>query len=197
MFVKRLAITALLTVGIIVPAMAQKNELSGIVGGTFISDQGIRSGALTGGTLRFGKGTTVEANYARRLLDARFFSVSAEVPFVLNPDEDWHTFSNPLGDYRSYFVTPAARVNAFPDLGVSPWVSVGGGVGHFSATALKTANTTGILEIGAGLDVKLIKKFSLRGEVRDFWSGVPQLNIDTGKSRQHNYLVGGGVVWHF
>jgi hypothetical protein len=45
--------------------------------------------------------------------------------------------------------------------------------------------------------VKLIKKFSLRGEVRDFWSGVPQLNIDTGKSRQHNYLVGGGVVWHF
>jgi hypothetical protein len=26
---------------------------------------------------------------------------------------------------------------------------------------------------------------------------VPQLNVDTGKSRQHNLFVGGGVVWHF
>jgi hypothetical protein len=33
--------------------------------------------------------------------------------------------------------------------------------------------------------------------VRDFWSGVPQLNVDTGKSRQHNIFGGGGVVWHF
>ena len=40
-------------------------------------------------------------------------------------------------------------------------------------------------------------KLSLRGEARDFNSGVPQLNVDTGKSRQHNYFVGGGVVWRF
>ena len=48
-----------------------------------------------------------------------------------------------------------------------------------------------------GLDVKLFKNLRLRGEVRDFWTGVPQLNVNTGKSHQHNYLVGAGVVWHF
>jgi hypothetical protein len=37
----------------------------------------------------------------------------------------------------------------------------------------------------------------VRGEARDFWSGVPQLNVDTGKSRQHNYFVAAGIVWRF
>jgi hypothetical protein len=37
----------------------------------------------------------------------------------------------------------------------------------------------------------------LRLAARDFWSGVPQLNVDTGKSRQHNIFVAGGIVWHF
>jgi hypothetical protein len=33
--------------------------------------------------------------------------------------------------------------------------------------------------------------------MRDFWSGTPNILVDTGKSRQHNYFVGGGVVWRF
>ena len=53
------------------------------------------------------------------------------------------------------------------------------------------------MQAGVGLDVKLSIDFSLRGEARDFWSGVPDLNVNTGKSRQHNIFVGGGVVWHF
>jgi hypothetical protein len=51
--------------------------------------------------------------------------------------------------------------------------------------------------MGAGLDVRLKNRFSLRGELRDFWSGVPQLNVDTGKTRQHNIYVAGGIVWKF
>jgi hypothetical protein len=51
--------------------------------------------------------------------------------------------------------------------------------------------------MGVGLDVKILKTFSLRGQLRDLNSGVPQVNVDTGKSRQHNLFVGGGVVWHF
>jgi len=38
---------------------------------------------------------------------------------------------------------------------------------------------------------------SLRGLVRNFYSGVPEVHVDTGKSRQHNYFVGGGGGWHF
>jgi hypothetical protein len=53
------------------------------------------------------------------------------------------------------------------------------------------------MQAGVGLDVKLFHHLNLRGEARDFWSGVPDLNVNTGKNRQHNIFVGGGVVWHF
>ena len=51
--------------------------------------------------------------------------------------------------------------------------------------------------VGLGLDVKIYKHFTLRGEGREFWSGVPQLNVNTGKSHQYNLFAGGGIVWHF
>jgi hypothetical protein len=34
-------------------------------------------------------------------------------------------------------------------------------------------------------------------EARDFYSGVPDLNVNTGRSRQHNYYVAVGVVRRF
>jgi hypothetical protein len=85
-------------------------------------------------------------------------------------------------------------------------VSARGGVGHFTESSTlefggtnpgKTGTTTGGFQIGVGLDVNLLPIVSLRGEIRDFYSGIPQLNVDTGKSRQHNYFVGGGVGLHF
>jgi hypothetical protein len=84
-------------------------------------------------------------------------------------------------------------------------VSVGGGFGYFKESSSlefvgpnpgKTGTTSGVFQVGAGLDIKLLSRLSLRGQVRDFFSGIPQLNVDTGKSRQHNFFVGGGVVWH-
>jgi hypothetical protein len=58
------------------------------------------------------------------------------------------------------------------------------------------------MQAGLGLDVSPFQKgfshFSFRGEVRDFYSGTPYLPLaDTGKTRQHNYFVGLGLVWHF
>jgi hypothetical protein len=58
-------------------------------------------------------------------------------------------------------------------------------------------STSGVFQLGIGLDVKLWRSLKVRGEVRDFWSGTPTLGVDTGKSRQHNFNVGGGVVWQF
>ena len=36
---------------------------------------------------------------------------------------------------KMFFLTPSARVNFFSDSAVSPWVSFGGGFGHFSEGA--------------------------------------------------------------
>jgi hypothetical protein len=186
---------------------AQKNEVSGILGRTFIADQGIQGAPSYDPNLRFGKGLTFEMDYARQIMGANIWSIAAEVPFVVNVDEDLHAAQNVTPQsFSSYFLTPSARVNFFPFTAVSPWVSFGGGFGHFSESSKlefggvnpgKTSTTTGILQAGIGLDVKLTRRFTVRGEARDFWSGVPDLNVNTGKSRQHNIFVGGGLVWHF
>lgn len=211
MSLKHLTIGALVAVcTFVAQAAAQKNELSGIIGRTFNPDQSIQGAPAYDPDLRFSNGLTFEVNYARQVLvmGRGFFSLALEVPFVVNPVQDLHA-ALPIRipkQYASYFVTPAARLNAFPDQGVSPWVSFGGGFGHFSESSTllfggnnpgPTGTNTGVLQAGFGLDVKIIHGLSLRGEARDFWSGVPQLNVNTGKSRQHNIFGGGGIVWHF
>lgn len=203
MSLKRLTVAVMVSVfAFATHAAAQKNELSGLVGRTFISDQVITTSTFSDNKLRFGNGLSFEGNYARRVMGGGLLSLSIEIPFVVNPDEDLHLHSNPVSAYyRSFFVTPAARLNVFSGTAVSPWVSVGGGFGYFTgSTAIptKTTSTTeGVFQVGGGLDVRLIRRFSLRAEVRDFSSGVPKLDITTDKSRQHNLFVGAGLVWHF
>jgi hypothetical protein len=204
MSLKQLAVGVLMAVCTLVThALAQKNELSGLLGRTFISHQGIKGGTFIDNNVHFGKGLTFEVNYARRVLEPGPASVSIEVPVVVNWDEDLSSlFSQVPKNFKSYFVTPSARLNLFANSAVSPWASIGGGIGRFNESSVsgvpsKTGTTTGVLQAGLGLDVRVFGRFSVRGEVRDFWSGVPQLNVDTGKSRQHNYFVAGGIVWHF
>ena len=86
---KQVTLGALLAVWtFVMHATAQKNELSGLIGRTFISDQGIREGTLFDNNVHFGNGLTFEVNYARRVLEAGLASVSLEVPVVVNWDED-------------------------------------------------------------------------------------------------------------
>jgi hypothetical protein len=203
-FAAVLALLVALTSG----AVAQeKNELAGLIGRTFVSDQGVTGTSTPGALLTSGHGLSFEGDYGRRLLDFGIVALTGEVPFVVNIGEKLHYDLNLVPkDYKSIFVTPSIRANLFPSNGISPWVSAGGGFGYFKENSTlefggvnpgKTGTTTGIFQIGVGLDVKLFSRVSIRGEARDFFSGVPQLNVDTGKSRQHNFFVGGGVVWHF
>ena len=204
---KRLLMTALVTVTILTAsAFAQKNELTGIIGRTFISDQGVKNVNLFNNDVHFGKGVTFEINYGRHIWGEGFTRVTFEVPAVFNFDQDLRFVANSVpSSYSSYFITPSARANFFAMTAISPWISAGGGFGRFSpASSLEfggpsgaKASTTGVMQIGVGLDVRLKSRFSLRGEARDFWSGTPDILVDTGKSRQHNYFVGGGVVWRF
>ncbi|MGC2515497.1 MAG: hypothetical protein WA383_13305 [Terriglobales bacterium] len=211
MSLKHLAIGAVVAVcTFVAQAAAQENELSGIIGRTFTSDQSILGAPAYDPDLRFSNGLSFEINYARNLIGMGrgFLSLTLEVPFVVNPDQDLHAAPpNRIPEkYASFFVTPAVRLNAFPGQGVSPWVSFGSGFGHFAAGSTllfggnnpgTTGTNTGVIQAGLGLDVKIFHGFSLRGEGRDFWSGVPQLNVNTGKSRQHNIFAGLGIVWHF
>ncbi len=185
-----------------------KNEIAGTVGRTFISDQGVPVNIFDN-TLHFGKGWSFEGTYARTLKRYFWGNLAAEVPVIYSADEDLNYGTNQIPEgYTSIFITPAARVTLMPNLAVSPWVSFGGGIGHFIASKnLQYYNsnpgprikTTGVLQGGAGMDVRLPKLHStrFRFEARDDWSGVPPVNLNTGKTRQHNYYVSGGLVFHF
>jgi hypothetical protein len=144
-------------------------------------------------------------------LGTEVYAISVEVPAVFNLDEDLQSGGDIVPtDYKQIFVTPAVRLNLFPESRVSPWVSFGGGFGHFSESNKLNyfganpggSSTTGAIQPGLGLDVspfpKRFSHFSFCGKVRDFYSGTPNLPLaDTGKTRQHNYFVGLGLVWHF
>jgi len=210
---RRLWIAVLSVVAILaVSAVAQdeKNEVGGTIGRVFISDQGIQNATYFDPIIHSGKGLTFEGEYARRFLVTPIFSLSGEVVAAYNPDEDLNAGDSGNSvvpsDYKQLFVTPAARLNLFPTTAVSPWVSLGGGVAHFSegktlvygGTNPGGSKTSGVLEAGVGLDVKVWKNLSVRLNVRDFWSGEPNFPLaPTGKSRQHNYFVGGGAFWRF
>jgi hypothetical protein len=208
MSAKRLYLAiAILLMSFAAPGIAQRNELSAIVGRTFISDQGVKGVPSFDTNLRFGKGTTFEVDLARRLRGGEgIAALTVEIPIVYNPDEDIHYSVNVVPrQYSAIFVTPSLRANLLPEAPFSPWLSLGGGYGHFSEDSKleffgnntgKTGTSTGVFQFGGGLDVR-VWRLGVRAQVRDFYSGVPHLNVDTGRTRQHNYLVGGGIVWHF
>jgi hypothetical protein len=188
-------------------AAAQRNEIGGVIGRAFISDQGVAGTGLPDSNIHFGHGFTFEANYSRRVVDAGVFGISLEIPAVVDPNEELHFGGlNAPNSFTSYFVTPSARVNLLPSGSVSPWISVGGGVGHFALDSRlesgqpnpnKSGTTTGAFQLGIGLDVRVIHSVYLRGEAREFYSGEPQLNVNTGKSRYYNLFAGAGLVWRF
>ncbi len=189
-------------------AQDEKNEVSAVVGRTFLSKQAIQGASFFDPFIRFGDGLSFEGGYSRRVILRQIYSVSGEVMALYNPDEDLHSGGPGLvpKDYSALFVTPGVRVNLFPTTSVSPWGSVGGGFGHitqngvtiYGAPNTGKATTSGVMQFGFGLDVKLKTHLLIRGEARDYWAGEPDFPAaSTGKTRQHNFFAGGGVIWRF
>lgn len=203
-----LAVATILAVSAV--AQDEKNEVGGLLGRTIISDQGIKNATYFDPIIHSGKGLMLQGEYARRLWVTPVYSISAEGLFVYNWDVDLNAgeylHSVVPSDLKKMFIAPAARVNLFPTTAVSPWVSFGAGLGHISennqliygGTNPGKSKTSAVIEAGLGLDVKVWRRLSIRGEVRDFWAGEPDFPLaPTSKTRQHNYFVGGGAFWRF
>ena len=209
MSAKRLAMLVVLIAVLISSAFAQVNEVSVTVGRTFVSTQTIQNppaGDLNP-NIHFGNEESVAFNYARLLKSRGFLGFSAELPVAVYPRMDLNTYANQIPkDIGALFITPSARVNFFYGQSLTPWVSVGGGYARFrEASKLNfygdnpgpTGSNTGVVQFGIGLDVWPWQRWGFRMEARDFYSGVPALNVSTTNSRQHNYYVGVGVIRRF
>jgi hypothetical protein len=208
---KRFCIAVLVVIAVtaaFAAAQDEKNELSGVIGRDFISTQAIQGASYFDPNIRYGRGLSVEGSYARRVWVTQIYSLTGEVPVFYNPDEDLHAGGPGLvpKNYSALFVAPSIRANLFPLTAVSLWGSIGGGFGHISQNSsllygepnTGKSTTSGVLQYGVGLDVKIARRFYLRGEARDYWAGEPDFpQTPTGKSRQNNYFLGGGVMWRF
>ncbi|HKC01532.1 MAG TPA: hypothetical protein VKD23_22300 [Terriglobales bacterium] len=204
MSAKRLAVLVVPVLVLVASALAQVNEVSITAGRSFVSTQTVQS---TGLPVHFGNEESVAFNYGRLLKTFKVFGLYAELPVAIYPRMDLnYNLDQVPKDIGALFVTPSVRMNIFSGDSVTPWVSVGGGYGRFreaprlnfyGANPGPTGSNTGVVQFGAGLDVWPWERWGARFEARDFYSGVPALNVDTGKSRQHNYYVGVGVVHRF
>lgn len=159
------------------------------------------------GRLRTGTGLTYQVSYSQRFLNARLAALYYEFPFTGTPRTEIET-SNALSprSYSSFFITPGIKLKLLPGLRYSPFVAAGIGYARFneSETRIDNQPNTGdrgtnraAYTIGGGLDVKVFPFLSLRGEVRDFYSGTPRFNTDILDDRQHNFLVSTGLVIRF
>lgn len=180
--------------GAVPAALAQKTELAIGAGGYFPVN-------LTG----VGNAVAIEGTFSHRLGSVPLAAIYLDVPVVGTLNSTVHSAG--LGSRASYsalFVAPGLKLKLAPSFFVSPWLALGGGLAHFSASSGLAAlsgtsgsTNTGVFDVGGGLDVKLAPYLSARGEVRDFYSGGLGLPITGFNERQHNLVTTLGLVLRF
>ncbi len=181
-----------------------KNEVGLLLGGITSPDRSIVPGP---GSIDASTGIAYQATYARLLKQTERVGIYFEVPFVASPLQDVSS-ANPAVplNYASLFITPGVKFKFRPEQKVSPFFAVGGGYARFDESEDLVSGVpnpgargtnTGVFQFGGGFDVKVFSRLSLRGEVRDFYSGRPQFNVATESDRQHNVVFSGGFVVHF
>ena len=198
---RKTIIVLTLFTGLCLNAFAQKNELALVAGAKVTPSVGSGTNQTN-----FATSFAFEANYAAQLAHVPALALHLEIPAMFTPSTDL-TSSNlaALKSYSSFFITPALRLKLIPEAPFSPWISAGGGIVHFNpgsttqgGTAVNTHGVTkGAAQAGVGADFHPpLLPLAFRVEVRDFYTGRPDLNA-LGIKVRNNILVGGGIVLRF
>ncbi len=186
------------------PLRAQKQDLTFSLGG--IATQTRTFVSPTAGQVNISADKTFGANYGYRLLGSILVGLYGEIEFAAIPNRSVTSANAVVAqNYASLYVAPGFRVKFFPGARLSPWGAVGGGYASYEQSAtLSNGQTTtnrflnrGVFDFGGGLDYRLFRFIGLRAEVRDFYSGNPNLNVRPNSSGQHNVVSSGGIIFRF
>jgi hypothetical protein len=192
----------LLCVLISCSAVAQQNELSLTLGGTFtIPTKGIASCEAipicpnTPVNVDIAPAFSLAGSFARRFADLKAVSLYAEFPVAATPSRSGPGFL--ATNFSSIFFTPSIRAQLAPSARISPFVSGGLGLAHYSGGGSATAWA---FQLGGGVDFKTpLPHLGIRAEARDFITGRPSIfpltNITSGHLQQ--VYAGAGVVIKF
>jgi hypothetical protein len=187
---KSAIVTLILCLILSLAAFAQSNELAVTAGAQFPNNSHFNSGTSW----------AVGASFAHRIFHVPLAGLYWEIPVVGAPNS---VMKVPFRTtYSSLFVTPGLKVKFAPGFFISPWLVAGIGIAHFhnSANAAfpDSTSTTAAFDIGGGFDLKLAPYIGIRGELRDFYSGLPSIAAASGLSgRQHNVVPQAGLVIRF
>jgi hypothetical protein len=189
---RRFALLLILSAVVTFPgsrARGQSNELVVTIGGYFpVNDPVSASAAFA-----------VGGSFAHRVASIPFAAAYVEVPVFATFNSTASAFQLISGRprYSVLFVTPGIKLKIAPEFPLSPWVLVGGGVAHFSTHVLTSnSSNSATFEAGAGLDLKIAPFVSARADLRDFYSGSPDLVLNF--TQRQNQLVGTlGLVLRF
>lgn len=184
-------------------AEAQNQDLTFSLGGIPGQTRGFQGSA---GTAQISADRSLEVNYGHRFFGGKKAALFGEIEFVALPNRPvTSTTATVPRTYASLYVTPGLRLKLFANSRLSPWGAIGGGYALYEESAQlsngqRTTNrilNRGVFTYGGGLDYRLFRFIGLRGEIRDFFSGNPNLNVALSSSTQHNIVASGGVILHF
>jgi hypothetical protein len=160
-----------------------------------------------GSVLHSGRATTYQASAAWRLWQSKVVRVAIEIPFIASPSFEVRNAGRSLPkEYASLYLTPGVRVTVRPERAVSIFGAAGAGYARYSESKVRTDGSpnpaqrdtnTGALQLGAGFDVRAIRWFGFRGEVRDVFTGSRNFSLATPAPRVHNIVTAGGLVLRF
>jgi hypothetical protein len=136
-------------------------------------------------------GVGYEGFLAHRLVGFHAASLSVELPVLGIPNRGTN-LSNL--SFSTVAVTPGLRLSFVPHQSVSPFLSAGGGIVHFSGDT--SSVTHGAARFGGGIDFKTpLPHLGARIDLKDLITPWPSLFPKSGVMQ--NFVFGGGVVFKF
>jgi len=154
--------------------------------------------------LKLGPGLTLNANYGQRVWQNTNLALLGEVHLLAAPLRNVETKTpTAVRDFASFYLMPGLRLKMRPASRVSPYIAGGFGYAQYqSSELLQNANSNPLRDrqhtfggnIGGGIDVRVFKHVSFRGEVRNFMTPSPRYNTPL-TGLQHNVQASAGIVF--
>jgi hypothetical protein len=101
-------------------------------------------------------------------------------------------------NYNTMYLTPGLKLKLLPSSFISPYLAGGSGWGGFRSTNTSATANQFAGDIGGGADFTILPILSLRGEVRDYYTSAPTLDIPSVfHGNVNNVVISGGAVFRF
>jgi hypothetical protein len=156
-------------------------------------------------TVSAGAGAAFQINYGHQITGTKWGDLYSEFPVIFAARGDSVTGPYTVSDNASGMgaFLPGARFR-FPSFGrASFFVAAGGGIGWYDRNVISVGRTsvsincgvtaTPAFDFGGGMDLRLTRLLSLRGEVRDLITSQGSLN----GVGHHNPIIAFGPAFHF